>query len=277
MHKFVKAVVFVGGALGVLWLIVALSIFKISIAIAYRTFDVHATPVTRLDDPASRAQGAHLVNVVLGCTDCHGDDLGGKMVIDDPATGRIAAPNLTRGDGGRPKTYEDIDFVRAIRHGVDPIDRGLWLMPTRAYASLSDTDLGRVLADIAARPPVARAWPDVALTWRGRAKVAFRQVSLLQVTEEALPTVPAVAPDTTAAYGTYLARIAGCVECHGGAAGAGTLTRLSWTPEEFTQALREGRRPDGSAMHASVAGKRLRGLDEKEIAALWAYVQTLSP
>lgn len=276
MRPFVKASVFFGSVVGVLVLACMLSIFKISTAMTYRIFDVHATPVARRDDPASRERGAHLVNTVLGCTDCHGQKMGGRLLIDDGSIGIIAAPNLTRGQGGRPASFQDIDFVRAIRHGVDPIDRGLWLMPTRAYASLSDADLGCVLGDLASRDTVNASWPSPSITWRGRTKVAFRQLKLLQVTDEPLPTTPTADPGPTTAYGAYLARIANCIGCHnegpstlGNGEPAGAMRMQGWTQADFVRAMRQGVRPDGTPIRETMPWPRFKDLTDTELTALW--------
>ena len=49
-------------------------------------------------DSATIARGARLI-IADGCTDCHTQDLGGKVMADDPAFGRLVAANLTSGEG----------------------------------------------------------------------------------------------------------------------------------------------------------------------------------
>ena len=74
------------------------------------------------------------------------------MFIDDPALGRVIAPNLTRGRGGVGATFSDADFVRAIRHGVDPSGRPLLIMPADDYTHFSDADLGMIIAYVRSLP-----------------------------------------------------------------------------------------------------------------------------
>jgi mono/diheme cytochrome c family protein len=50
-------------------------------------------------DSATVAKGRHLA-VTKGCLDCHGNNLAGKAMIEDPAVGYLYARNLTRGKGG---------------------------------------------------------------------------------------------------------------------------------------------------------------------------------
>src|SRR2546430_1874526 len=62
-------------------------------------------------DITSIQRGQHLASAVAACIDCHGRALAGKIFIDDPALGRIVAPNLTPGRGGVGAVYTDADFV----------------------------------------------------------------------------------------------------------------------------------------------------------------------
>ena len=80
-------------------------------------------------DPDSIARGEHLVKALAGCEDCHGADLGGMIFFDDPLSGRIASKNLTSGKGGIGSTYTDVDWVRAIRHGVGADGKPKWKSP----------------------------------------------------------------------------------------------------------------------------------------------------
>src|SRR5690606_1051994 len=88
----------------------------------------------------SAERGAHLY-ATRGCADCHGGDLGGAKVVDEPPVGRLYGPNLTKGQGGVVADYRDEDWVRAIRHGVNPQGRPLVLMPSMEYSEFSEQDL----------------------------------------------------------------------------------------------------------------------------------------
>ncbi|MDQ6831420.1 MAG: hypothetical protein M3081_21375 [Gemmatimonadota bacterium] len=66
---------------------------------------------------------------IAKCAGCHGDDLGGNAVIEGGAFGRVYAPNITRGTGGVGSVMaSDVDWVRAIRHGVAPAGRALFFI-----------------------------------------------------------------------------------------------------------------------------------------------------
>src|ERR1700733_3811240 len=59
------------------------------------------------DDAVVR--GEHLA-ITRGCTDWHDKDLGGRVVMEVPAIGRMAGPNLTHGAGGLQASFSDADF-----------------------------------------------------------------------------------------------------------------------------------------------------------------------
>ena len=111
-------------------------------------------------DSASIARGEHLVRALVKCVDCHGEDLGGTKMLEDPAIGTLWAKNLTRGRGGIAADYDDAAFERAIRHGLRPDGVRLVVMPSEEYQRISDEDLGAVIAYIKSVPPVDRETPD---------------------------------------------------------------------------------------------------------------------
>jgi cytochrome c553 len=257
---------------------------------------VHAIAVAPVSVPAGAeavARGKHLA-MTRGCVDCHGANLAGLTVIDDGAMGRIDGPNLTRGAGGLPADYSDEDYIRAIRHGVNREGRGLFLMPSTDYATLSDADMGALIAYLRSVPavdkprgPVAPGPVAKALLATGRLRLAAQEI------EHARIKPSQVAPAANAEYGRYVA--ASCTGCHGvnlsgGKIAAGPPTwppaanltphpdgRLAqWTEADFVRAMRTQRRPDGSEI-SPVKPKAFGGLDDLELKALWAYLRTLPP
>ena len=98
-----------------------------------RTYVVEAPRVAIPADAASIARGKYLTEKVAVCTECHGADLGGKLVDDTVAMGRLVGVNLTRGRGGLPADYSDQDFVRALTHGVKRDGRSVVFMPVVDY------------------------------------------------------------------------------------------------------------------------------------------------
>ena len=252
---------------------------------------VDAVPVPT--DQASVARGEHLVRAVLDCTLCHGDDLGGSVYSSSAAIGTVAGPNLTHGKGGLAADYADLDYVRAIRRGVRRDGRSLIVMPSEVFTHVSQEDLGAVLAYLKQVPPVDRAVPKSGFGPVGRALLASGKMNILVAGKTPRLTPPAsVPPDTTPAYGKYLADISGCHGCHGyglsggkvagppGLPPAANLTPAGigrWTEADFTRALRDGRRPDGRQLNEFMPWKVFRGMTDAEIHALWRYLQSVPP
>ena len=137
-----------------------------------RTYAVEAPRVPIPTDAASIARGKYLAEKVAVCTECHGADLGGKVVEDDVAMGRLVAANLTRGRGGLPADYADQDFVRALTHGVKRDGHSVIFMPVVDYRFTAD-DLGAIVAYVKSMPPVDRTVPTMSVGPMARALGLF--------------------------------------------------------------------------------------------------------
>jgi len=116
----------------------------------------------RLDarpNPGWVVAGGHFASAVAQCRFCHGADLAGKRVIDDPWLGRPYASNLTRGRGGVGSSYRVADWVRAIRFGVGQGGRSLLLQPSEHLSAICHIDLAAVIAFLRQVPAVDRELP----------------------------------------------------------------------------------------------------------------------
>jgi mono/diheme cytochrome c family protein len=245
-------------------------------------------------DSASIARGEHLTRAIAKCADCHGQDMGGQVMIDDPAIGKIFAPNLTRGEGGIAAAYDDAAWERAVRHGIAPDGRRLLIMPSNEYQFLSDEDLGMILAYVKQLPAVSRSHPAPKVGPVARALYAAGQLPLFpaNAVRHADDVVPSVVADSTVAYGKYLGDV-GCSGCHGATYGGGAIpgTPPDWpapanlTPAAldaakydlagFTKALREGVRPNGSTINPFMPIHATKLMTDVEIVATWKYLRTL--
>ena len=255
------------------------------------TYDTAVDSVPVPTDAASIARGEHLVRNIVDCTLCHGEDLGGAIYSSSPAIATMAGPNLTRGKGGIGADYRTVDYVRAIRRGVRRDGRSLIVMPSEVFTHLSQEDLGAVIAFIQQLPPVDRSVPRSGFGPVGRALLAAGKMNILVAGKTPHITPPASVPsDTTAAYGKYIADIAGCHGCHGyglsggrvagppGLPPASNLTPAgigSWTEADLTRALREGKRPDGGQLDEFMPWKVFRGMTDAEIHAIWLYLRSV--
>jgi cytochrome c553 len=269
-----------------LLIVVAVAAVYAASSLAIRkTYRFPDSAVRAATDSASLAWGRHLMEAVTKCQECHDGDLGGKMMIDDPAFARLATANLTGGRGGIAE-YTDADLERAIRHGVGRDGRPLIFMPSEAYGALTDEDLAALLGYLRTFKPVDREQPDprvgpVALALYLTGKFPLLPVEMTQHNAPRGSRQPGV----TVPYGQYLATIGGCRSCHGqqlaGDANPSapniTVGRLAtWKEEDFFRALREGRRPDGSGIDPiKMPWVRSGLMTDDEVRAVWTYMRSL--
>ncbi|MEJ2267098.1 MAG: hypothetical protein P8X95_26945, partial [Anaerolineales bacterium] len=97
-----KALKWAGIVLGILIGLVALLLAYVYFSTQARinkNYSIEPEAVAIRNDPEAIARGAHLA-IVRGCVDCHTPDLGGGVVLEDPAIGLVYASNLTSGQGG---------------------------------------------------------------------------------------------------------------------------------------------------------------------------------
>ena len=260
-----------------------------------RTYAVPEEAITVPDDEASIARGQHLVTAFNGCADCHGEDLGGGVIFENPALALIYAPNLTSGRGGIGDRSSE-ELVRAIRYGVDQDGRSLLVMPSKDFYYLSNEDLGAIVAYIQRVPPVDKEAPETSLTFLGRVLVglgAFGELRSAELIDYGVPRSPMPPPGATVEYGGYLVAISGCRGCHGeelsggrgpdpGAPPSPNLTPggalAEWSEEDFIATIRTGTTPEGEEIDSAFMPWRVyaRATDD-ELRAIWLYLQTLPP
>ena len=229
---------------------------------ANRTYDVEVPHVDVPTDPVSIAEGARLTTSRL-CFDCHGDDLGGAELVDDPMLGRVWATNLTTGEGGVGSDYDAHDFARAVWFGVRPDGSPIAVMPSSEYHQAFDpAQLGKVIAYVRSVPPVDRETPSFRLMPLGWTLYAFGELPLMhiEIMDASTPPPQNIQVEVSADYGATIGIM--CTGCHGAdLAGATDPTgRISpnltphasglrgWTLVDFTRGIRSGVLPDGSVM-----------------------------
>src|SRR6056297_235489 len=194
----------IGIGLGILVLVVLLAVagaYAVGNAKVNRTYDVQTAALTVSTDSATVARGEHLV-AINGCRDCHGEDLGGVVFADAPPF-RVVAANLTRGKGGIGANYTPEDFDRAVRHGVKPDGRSVFIMPSAAYhQGLSDADMAAMIAYLQQVLPVDNELPQTEVRPLGRILSAGPIDPAFEVRlERARAEAPVAGP--TAEYGAY--------------------------------------------------------------------------
>ncbi len=127
-----------------------------------KTYQVAVQPIQVPDDPVVLARGKHLV-AIRGCTECHGNDMAGKVMMENPALGKLIAPNLTRGKGGLPNDFTTTDWIKAIGHGLLKDNTSLTIMPSKEYTQLTEQDMAAIIAYCRHLPPVDNQLPEIEL------------------------------------------------------------------------------------------------------------------
>jgi mono/diheme cytochrome c family protein len=293
MKKVLKWVGIVLGALIALAVIAIVAVYLISGSQLNKTYDIQPETVAIPTAEETLERGRHLA-VTRGCTDCHGDNLAGKLMVEDPAFGTLYGPNLTSGQGGIGH-YTDVDFVRAVRHGVAPDGSGLWIMPSKEYYVLNDDDLGALMAYLKSLPAVDNTVPEKSAGPILRVLLVSGQLPLIPAEEidHNAPRPAAVEPGVTVEYGEYVATL--CTGCHranfaGGlmpgdspdATPAANLTPggelAQWTEEDFITAMRFGLDPAGNTIDPEIMPWPAIGqMTDDELQAIWLYLQSLPP
>lgn len=293
MRKLLKWTGLVLGGIVLLAAVALVTVYLLSNARFNQTYAISPVEISVSSDADVVARGAHIATI-RGCVDCHGENLGGRVFIDEPPMGTLIASNLTSGKGGVGAQYADGDWDRAIRHGVGPDGKPLLFMPSHEFNPLSDEDLTELVSYIKSLPPVDNELPRSTVGPLGRLLFLAGELPLLPAElidhEAERAAAPPVGP--TAEYGAYLAT--GCMGCHGHGFSGGKIPGVppdwpiaanltpdaetglgSWTEEDFFRALREGKRPDGRELDSRMPWNLTAQMTDDEIRALWAYVQSL--
>jgi mono/diheme cytochrome c family protein len=289
MKRVFKYLGYFLGALVLLLVVAAGIVYTLSARKLGRSYSVAVKPVAIPADPASILRGRHIAET-RGCIDCHGKDLAGAKVIDDPAVGLMWGSNLTGGQGSLAASFADDDWVRAIRHGVAKDGRPLVLMPSLEYSQFSDDDLGAVIAYLKTVPKVDRERVAISVGPVARVLILAGQIKIAaEHIDHAGLRPPVVTPGVTVEYGRYLA--VGCSGCHGdqfvggripggppdwppsrNLTPAGDLAR--WSETDFIHTLQTGLRPDGKQLNP-VMPLAFGKMTDTELKALWMYLKSL--
>lgn len=283
------------GALVALLLVAAVILFVLGGQRLSAQFNAPNESFTVPTSEAALARGQYLLESTVGCTGCHGENLGGTEFINDGMIGLLWAPNLTAGQGGVGAVYTDADWERAVRHGVRPNGEPLLIMPSHQYSHMSDEDLGAVLAYLRTFAPVDQVALARSIAPVGRIMIGAGLMGELPAAQidhaaaHAATLSPAVSPE----YGNYLVALGTCVDCHGpkldGVVGGGPPSEVppanltpagdlaNWTEADFIQAMRTGVTPEGQAISDEMPWRFFGNMEDGDLAAIFAYLKTLPP
>jgi mono/diheme cytochrome c family protein len=201
--------------------------------------------------------------------------------------------NLTSGEGGIGNEFTTEDYVRAIRHGIGPDGKPIFMPAVVSTAHLGDEDLGAIIAYLQNLPPVDRKTNGRQFT--PLAKMLFAVGALGKLPVETVSHdvhVTAPAEGVTVEYGQYLADTHDCRICHGAELNGGhhanptikvispNLTPggelASWSEDQFMQTIRTGVTPGGHELNPDwMPWKDYGNFTDDELKAIWQYLQSL--
>lgn len=277
MKKFIKWTVIILGGLFVPIAVAGSVLYSNGMKKLNQTYPNLAVETINIPTDADAvARGKH-VATIWACTRCHGDDLGGMVLVNDPLSGLVplsgivVASNLTSGIGGIASSYTDTDWVRSIRHGVMPDGYVEALMFD--YSTMSDQDLGNLIAYLKQVPPVDSNYPEMDY---GPILPVVTNIGLLTPAAERIdhnaPNPANPIPGATAEYGGYLSTV--CTACHGNGVGNAVA---NWKQDDFIHTFQSGVLPNGKQFGPTMSSNIFREMNEMELSALWIYFTSGKP
>ena len=278
-----------GGLIGLLIVLVVVLAVLGTVLRVNKIYDIEVAAVEVPTDAQSIARGRHIVESYALCVGCHGQNMAGEVIEKDALFGTFAPPNLTPGRGGLGGELSDLDYVRAIRHGVGRDGKGLFVMPSQHFNELSDEDLGAIIAYLKNLPPVDN---EAEL----KLGPGYRIIALFEpdffparLIDHDAVRPPSPAPGVTAEYGEYLSFM--CTLCHGEdfsggivpgesgshyAANLTLLTRARWSEADFFKAMRTGVKRSGRELHPEhMPWDHFAKMTDDELEALWLFLSSL--
>lgn len=250
-------------------------------------YDIASRNLILPTDSASLERGHRLATTLGKCGVCHEPDFGGRVFVDGMPFAYLETPNLTGGAGSVVGDWSPAQWDQAIRHGVGPDQRSLIIMPSDSYQYLTDEDAAALIAWLKTLPKVDREHRTRQLGPIARGLYAAGKLPIFEaakVKHDSVGTRPPMGE------GEYIARTAGCYGCHGPelkgglnpgepkdfvpAANISSSGMINWTVTDFGNAVRHGKRPDGSTLNERMPWKEMGGMTDGEIEALWTYLRS---
>ena len=259
-----------------------------------RVVDVQVPALAFRTDAQALERGRYLY-ASRGCVDCHGANGAGRLFAEDGDSLRIKGPNITGGPGGVVASYQPVDWVRAIRHGVAPGGRPLMVMPSEDYNRFTDDDLASLVAYVRSLPPALGGPAEVRLPVPARVLYGFGAIQdAAGKIDHRMPPQQPVPEGVNLQHGAYVANM--CIGCHGPQLAGGKIpggppdwpaaTNLTPGPgsalaayptaESLKAMFQSGKRPDGSAIKV-MPFESLRAISDTDVQALHLYLKSLKP
>lgn len=281
------------GAAALLGMLVIGGIYAVSTSRLTARHEVTPPTLSIPDDSEAIARGEHLLTLSK-CGECHGEDLAGKIIIDEPFLARLSGPNLT--PAGPLGAQSDADLITAIRYGLSVEGQPLLGMPTAEHFHFSDAELVAMIAALRALPPVERTIPPQSVGLLFRALYLAGEIELVGLEQVDIhgPRPDPVPAEVSLSYGAHLARTGGCYSCHGDLLAGGPMAGAppdfppasnitpdasglsDWSEADFVRSMRQGIRPDGSPIDPAMPWRYTQAMTDAELAALWLFLRSVS-
>lgn len=306
--------------IGIVVVVLVISLVGFILLRKDRTYDAPFPDVKASTDSSVIARGKYLVNGPAHCMHCHTPNdqmakvdageivpmIGGHEFKFGPVA-TMYSPNLTADKETGIGAYTDGEIARVLRYGVKRDGTPLFdIMP---FYDISESDLTAIVSYLRTLEPVKNKVPEGSRSFLGDALYAFGAIAPVGLkTEGREPILKTVNPDSSVAYGKYLAHYVGnCVGCHTdrnletgeftGQPFAGGLKlpcetdpniilvtpnitidketgRLAnYTEESFIKRFRQGRLVKESMMPWGPYSR----MSDMELKALYRYLQTVKP
>ena len=264
--------------------------------------------------PERLARGKYLAEGLNACMDCHSphdwtqhdapippgmEGAGEDMSMLKGLPGQIVASNLTPDPETGSGNWSDDALARAIREGIGHDGRALFpMMPYENFRNLPDEDVASIVVFLRSLPPVRNPLP--------KTEIIFPVKYLIRSVPEPIEA-PVPPPDLSDQIkrGEYLAKVAGCGDCHtptdshgqplpgmflsGGQVFDGPWGRVvsaNLTPDPtgisyynedlFLQAIRTGY-VNGRPVNQIMPWNFFKNLTDEDLKAIFAYLKTVKP
>jgi hypothetical protein len=229
-----------------------------------RTFKPEVTAIPILSDSTSLERGKVLA---VACRNCHGNDYAGLDFFNDPSIGYMSSPNLTGASGSATEKYSDLDWIRTLRHAVNPSGKPLMVMPSEIFGQLSDQDLGCLIGYMKTIPKIEKPLGATQFTFMAKILAGAGMFGNLYpydiIKHDEVQSIPHVEISNSLEYGAYFVRFEGCKSCHGATLNGGVspdpvsppgvnITPAGnigkWTLDQFRETVRSGKTPEGKIL-----------------------------
>ena len=255
-----------------------------------KKYDITLQPFTLKTDSAIVEEG-HRIMLTKGCAACHGDNLQGRVWLDDALLGKVITPNLTKGKGGLPKDYGTNDWLRSLKHGLRRDSTPLRIMPSHEISHLGEEDMNALIAYLSQIEPVDNILPKTSLGFLGYILTDLGKILLIpadSIDHNRLLTKN-VNREVTPEFGEYLTT--NCSGCHrknmkGGpplAPGFPVVADISssgnpgkWTEEQFINTLKTGSTPEGKKLDPTkMPWVAFKHYSDAEMKAIFMYLRSI--